>query len=162
MINKGIKNYLFPIHALSNIECDMYFRDIGLKKQALKTQPKDLLGKTFKKDTFQVVNLDDNDGLGTHWTCICNSSREDGVLYYDSYGVKYLPIEIEEFLKTSKKPIYVNDGQHQFIGSVLCGYYCLKIIKSIFLDKMTYEEAINQFNDNPNLKNMDIADNLFI
>ena len=165
MINNKIKKYLFPIHSLTNIDIDNYFKDIGLK-EALITKPKDMLNRhplyRLLNDECIVINLDDAEGEGTHWILVCNSSNEDSVLYYDSYGVKYIPQEIEDYLRTSNKPIDINDGQHQFLGSILCGYYCLKVAKSIFKDGMSYKEAIDLFSDNPSMNNRDLADNLML
>ena len=109
-----------------------------------------------------VINLDDEDGSGTHWVCVVNSKDSKYVLYYDSFGVPFIDPKIYTFLKTSKKKILYNQNQIQDITSVLCGYYCLKIIKDVMKDGMDYQIAINKYTINPSSHNADIGDNLFL
>jgi hypothetical protein len=75
-----------------------------------------------------------------------------------------MPKQVEKCLINSvkKNNIFVSDGQNQYLISIMCGYYCLKICKSVLLDGMDFKSAIEQFSDNPSMKNRDIADNLFI
>lgn len=58
-----------------------------------------------------VLNMDTNDGFGTHWVAIFGSE------YYDSFGLP--PPE------TLRKQIkWYNTMQHQEMNSTLCGVYC--------------------------------------
>jgi hypothetical protein len=123
---------------------------------------KDMTPKSIPNNTGLIVNLNDLGESGSHWVCAVR--KNDKCLYYDSYGVTHMPKEVEKCLKNSvkKNNIFVSDGQNQYLVSIMCGYYCLKICKSVLLDNMNFSQAIKQFSDNPSMKNRDIADNLFI
>lgn len=75
-----------------------------------------------------------------------------------------MPLECEEMVLNSvdKDKIYISNGENQYITSTMCGYYCLKICKSILNDGMNFKQAIHLFSNIPSLKNRDIADNLFL
>ena len=69
-----------------------------------------------------IVNLDDNQGPGTHWVCYRNI--DSFVEYFDPFDL-IMPDEIYQYLLTSgKKRIYSQD-EIQNRDSVLCGYWCL-------------------------------------
>jgi hypothetical protein len=167
-INKSIKNILFPIHPLTNFDIEGYAKLLQLN---LKVLPRNLIKYEHinRPNSAVVINLDDDKGQGTHWTCIIHhpdKKIEKGILYYDSYGIEYPP---QEVMDMNIKNLVANDSTHQYLGenSILCGYYCLKVIKSIFIDKMDYDDALDQFNElddiyEKDLENMDIADNLFL
>ena len=167
-INKSIKNIIFPIHPLTNFDIEGYAKLLQLN---LKVLPRNLIKYEHinRPNSAVVINLDDDKGQGTHWTCIIHhpdKKIEKGILYYDSYGIEYPP---QEVMDMNIKNLVANDSTHQYLGenSVLCGYYCLKVIKSIFIDKMDYDDALDQFNElddiyEKDLENMDIADNLFL
>ena len=167
-INKSIKNILFPIHPLTNFDIEGYAKLLQLN---LKVLPRNLIKYEHinRPNSAVVINLDDDKGQGTHWVCLVhhpNKKIEKGILYYDSYGVEF---PTQEIMDMNIKNLVANDSTHQHLGenSVLCGYYCLKVIKSIFLDKMDYDDALDQFNElddiyEKDLNNMDLADNLFL
>jgi hypothetical protein len=75
-----------------------------------------------------------------------------------------MPKQLEKCLLNSvgENNMYVSNGQNQYLVSIMCGYYCIKMCKSILLDGMDFKTAVEQFSDEPNEKNRDIADNLFI
>ena len=135
---------------------------IGLSNKYYESSSKDVLPKKLSNDKVMVINLDDMNGNGTHWVCIINSKDSKYVLYYDSFGVPYIDPKIYTFLKTSKKEILYNENQIQDISSVLCGYYCLKIIKDVMVDGLSYQKSLNKYTLNPSFHNQDTADNLFI
>ena len=48
------------------------------------------------KDGAYVINLDQYADLGTHWIALfCN---RNGIVYFDSFGVKHIPKDIKEFI----------------------------------------------------------------
>jgi len=165
-INKDIKEILFPIHPLSNFDIENYCK---LLKINVKVLPKDKIKrKDIGYNKALVINLDDSGNSGTHWVCLVKSKnkKEISTLYYDSYGVEYPPQQVVDL---GIKNLVANDSTHQHSApnSILCGYYCLKIIKSVLIDEMDYEDSLEQFNElndiyELNEENMDIADNLFI
>ena len=49
------------------------------------------------KDGAYIINLDEYANVGTHWiTLFCKKSE---IVYFDSFGVEYIPNEIKEFIK---------------------------------------------------------------
>jgi len=147
------------VHTLSNFTILEYAKLTHLPIDCL---PKDMMPKVIKKNTGIIANLNNLGENGSHWVCIIRKNNK--ILYYDPFGVIHIPKEIEKAILNSvnEKNIFVSNGQNQHLISILCGYYCLKICKSILLDNMTFLESINQFTDEPSDKNADIADNLFI
>jgi len=136
-----------------------YSKLVGLP---INCMAKDMVPKHIENNTGLIVNLNDLGEKGSHWVCCVR--KNDKCLYYDSYGVTHIPKQLEKCLVKSvgKKNIYVSNGQNQYLLSIMCGYYCLKICKSVLLDNMDFKSAIEQFSDNPSMQNRDIADNLFI
>jgi len=154
-----IKKLLFPVHSLTNFEILHYSKLVGLPIDCM---AKNMTPKTIKNNTGLIVNLNDLGEKGSHWVCAVRKNNQ--CLYYDSYGVIHMPKQLEKCLLKSvgADNIFVSNGQNQYLVSIMCGYYCLKICKSILLDNMNFSQAIKQFSDNPSMKNRDIADNLFI
>ena len=150
-----MNDILFPIHALSNIDIEQV---LNIYKVKGKVVSRDNIPNKIPVNSCLVINLDDSTGQGTHWVCLCNSQKSKRLLYYDAFGIDYPPQEVLDM--KSKKGIVANNSQHQHIDSILCGYYCLKVIKSVFVDKMNYMDTMRQFTDNPSYHNKDIADNL--
>jgi hypothetical protein len=79
---------------------------------------------TVNKNECFILNLDDKDGNGTHWTCLY---IQNGICYYfDSFGFPP-PIEVEEYLsKVSKR--YYNSFEIQKINQVICGHFCIYVL----------------------------------
>lgn len=73
-----------------------------------------------------IINLDDSDGPGTHWTAYYhNSNMGDMSYYFDSYG--FPPPE-------PLKDLVYQNRQIQALGSPVCGYYCIDFIRHITKD----------------------------
>lgn len=91
----------------------------------------------INKDGFYIINLDDSNGEGTHWTvCYYHPLKS---YYNDSFGF-VPPIQIEEKLK----PYKYNDADIQDYNSKACGWYCIAFIKFLH-DKNNKEVAFNEF-----------------
>jgi hypothetical protein len=121
-----------------------------------------MVPKIIPDNTAIIVNLNDAHQKGSHWVCAVRKNNK--CLYYDSFGIIHMPKQVEKCLLNSvgADNIFVSNGQNQYLVSFLCGYYCLKICKSVLLDGMDFKQATDQFTDNPSMKNCDIADDLFI
>ena len=49
------------------------------------------------KDGAYIINVDEYANVGTHWIALfCKKSE---IVYFDSFGVQYIPNEIKEFIK---------------------------------------------------------------
>jgi len=144
---------------LSNFDILEYAKLVGLPIDCI---PKNVVPKTIPDNTGIIVNLNDLGERGSHWVCAIRKNNK--CLYYDSFGVIHIPTELEKCLLNSVggNNMYVSNGQNQYLVSIMCGYYCIKLCKSILLDGMDFKTAVEQFSDEPSMKNRDIADNLFI
>ena len=89
---KGIKKKLTPFHRLTNFEMQEYFKD---EKRFNGVYSRNNLLKL--KNGAYVINLDHSKNTGTHWVVIF--LREDEVIYFNSFGVEYIPKEIMERIK---------------------------------------------------------------
>lgn len=92
------------------------------------------------KNESAVVNLDREDGSGTHWVAYHKNGKS--VCYYDSFGNLKPPDELYRYFGRDTQ-IYYNYQQHQNYNSVVCGHLCI-----IFLYNMN---IINRKNKNKNL-----------
>ena len=78
-----------------------------------------------------VVNLDEYRDVGTHWIALfCKKSE---IVYFDSFGVEYIPEEIKEFI--GNKNIKANIFRVQANNSVMCGYFCIGFIDFMLAGK---------------------------
>ena len=76
------------------------------------------------KDGAYVINLDEYAGVGTHWIALfCKKSES---VYFDSFGVEYVPEEIKEII--GNKNIKANIFRVQSNNSIMCGYFCIRLI----------------------------------
>ena len=78
----------------------------------------------------------------------------DSLTYFDSFGVEYIPTEINEFVEN--KNIKTNIFRIQAYDSVMCGYFCIGFIDFMFKGK-TLTEYTNLFSPNNFKKNDDTA-----
>ena len=107
-VNKAFSNFdLFDWVKKLDIK---HFRDIYSRKD---------LPKKIKKECG-IINLDDNQGPGTHWVCYRNI--DSFVEFFDSFGL-IIPHEVYQYLITSgKKLIYSQDEiQNRILFYVVFG-----------------------------------------
>ena len=77
------------------------------------------------------------------------------VIYFDSFGVKYIPKEIKTSI--NNRNIETNIFRVQSFDLVMCGYFCIECIDFIFKGKILTEYA-NLFSPN----NFQGNDDLFL
>ena len=51
----------------------------------------------YLKNGAYIINLDEYANIGTHWIALFCEKNE--IVYFDSFGVEYIPNEIKEFIK---------------------------------------------------------------
>ena len=78
-----------------------------------------------------VINLDKYPDVGTHWIALYVKNNE--VIYFDSFGVEYIPKEIKRFIgyKSTKTNIF----RIQPDNSIMSGYFCIGFIDFMFAGK---------------------------
>lgn len=140
---------LYPIRALSNFEIEDYCRMKNIPLNGCFS--KDHLDNTpLKNGDCYVLNLDNADGRGTHWTCL--AKNKNITLYYDSYGSPP-PESVLAKIKNTKGKCYYSTEVNQDLDSILCGYYCLSLIKSVFRENISFRQYLSKLYNEPNKKN---------
>ena len=87
------------------------------------------------KDEAHIINLDKYADVGTHWIALfCNRNE---IVYFDSFGVEYIPNEIKEFIKEFpiNKNIKTNIFRAQEDNSIMGGYLCIGFIDFMLAGK---------------------------
>lgn len=113
-----------PNRPLSNIDIIKYskilkiphFRGVYMRNRLPKNGP--LLNEAA------IINLDDEDGPGTHWVAYRKSGNE--IIYFDSFGNLKPPKELVSYLKAYK--IKYNHQVYQNYDTFNCGHLCLKFL----------------------------------
>ena len=85
--------------------------------------------------------------------------NNNGVTYFDSFGVEHIPKEIKAFIKN--KNITTNIFRIQAHDSIMCGYFLIGFIDFMLAGK-TLTEFMNLFSPNNFKKNYDIILNCFM
>ena len=79
--------------------------------------------------------------------------KRNEIVYFDSFGVEYVPEEIKEFV--GNKNIKANIFRVQANNSVMCGYFCIGLIGFMLAGKkLTYYTSF--FSPNDFKKNDDV------
>ena len=82
-----------------------------------------------------ILNHDDGDGPGKHWTCWHKKGLTK--VYFDSYGLPP-PREMVEYLRPE---IFYNTDELQQRGTVVCGHFSLHVLKELS-DGRPFDEAV--------------------
>lgn len=72
-----------------------------------------------------IVNLDDKNKSGTHWTAYVKNGKE--IIYFDSFGNLPPPKELIKYFGRNVKIKYNYDQQQQY-NTFKCGHLCLKFL----------------------------------
>ena len=109
---RRVKKLNFHNKPMSNFDIMNWVKELKIKN----------FDGVFNKDSRQwasncgIINLDSNNGPGTHWVCYVDS------FYFDPFGLP--PPENILFIRR------YNTLQYQKKISVLCGYVCLFSLKN--------------------------------
>ena len=99
---------------------------------------------TLKNGAY-IINLDHSRNTRTHWVVVF--VKKDEVIYFDSFGVEYIPKEIMERIKHSSlrnKNIKTSIFRIQDNNSVKCGYFCI-LFNQYMLKGKTLTDYTNLF-----------------
>ena len=94
----------------------------------------ELLGMKRTANECMILNLDDNSGRGTHWTCLFIKNSE--AYYFDPFG---MPItkELETYLEGI--PTDYSSFSIQAPHEVICGHYCVYMLWRLSLGFSFYK-----------------------
>ena len=141
---------------MSNFELEGMMKNVQGWKG---TVTRDLLPAEIDDLALGIINYDSMDGNGTHWVAYANYPKEEHVIFFDSFGV--IPgAEIQHFLKTSGKEIAYSTGQIQDMKSIMCGYYCVYVLKELSKGR-AFEDILSEFDSTPSAKNEKLIKNKF-
>ena len=119
--------FLMQPHPLTNFEIQRYYEN---RPRFNGFYSRNNLPKKIK-DGAHVINLDEYANVGTHWIDLfCNKNK---IVYFNIFGVKHIPKEIEEFV--GNENIKANIFRVQANDSVMCGYFCIGFIDFMLAGK---------------------------
>ena len=117
-----------PPHPLTNFEIQKFYQN---ESRFIGVYFWETICLKKIKDGVYVINLDEYADVGTHWIVLfCNRNE---IVYFDSFGVDYVPKEIKEFVEN--KNIKANIFRVQANNSVMCGYFCIGFIDFMLAGK---------------------------
>ena len=96
-----------PPHPLTNLEIQKYYKN---ERRFNGVYSRDNLSKI--KDGAYIINLDEYSDIGNHWVALYVQNN-NGVTYFDSFGVEHIPKEIKGFVKN--KNIITNFLEYKYI-----------------------------------------------
>ena len=88
-------------------------------KMIIRVYSRDNLSKSIKSGVYvinfeeYVINFEEYADFGTHWIALCASNN--GVIYFDSFGVEYIPKEVQKIIEN--KDIETNIFRIIFLDS---------------------------------------------
>ena len=89
-----------PPHPLTNFEIQEYYQN---EPRFNRVFSRDNLPNSIKNGAY-IINLDEYYDIGTHWVALYVNNKT--IIYFDSFGVEYIPKEIMKFI-VRKKNIYL-------------------------------------------------------
>ena len=108
------------------------------------------------KNGAYIINLDHSENMCTHW--IVNFVKSNEVIYFDSFGVEYIPKEIMK--RIENKNIKTSIFRIQDNNSIMYGYFCISFIEYMFNNK-TLTDFTNLFSPWDFKKNDEIIKSYF-
>ena len=145
---------LLPFHPLTNIEISQYYSN---EPRSNGVYSRDNFPKITKKGAY-VINLDEYENTGTHWIALFVKTNE--IIYFDSFGIEHIPKEIKKFISSNNKKIKANIFRIQAYDSIMCGYFCIKLINYMLKGK-TLLDYTNSFSPNDFLKKDRVIKRIF-
>ena len=105
---------------------------------------KDEVPNSLPKNASLIINIDNEDGDGTHWVCVFHDIKKDGYIeYFDSFGLSPPEKVLNMMKKSNKKRLYSN-SQIQSLTSSMCGYFCMYYILMRY-NKIPIYDILYQF-----------------
>jgi hypothetical protein len=135
-----VEGIVLPNKALSNIEIDNTVKQLNIPKFR-GCFCRDMLPKQPYRQECGILNLDDSNGSGTHWTAFFKDNDEK--YYFDSYGLQ----PPDELVKYLRSPIQYNSDRIQPCNTVVYGHLCLYVLKRLSMasevSREKFQEILN-------------------
>ena len=132
-----VHDLTLPNKPLSNRELETAVKTLGIPNFR-GVFMRDSLPSSPRRIECGILNHDDRDGLGTHWTCWYK--REPVKYFFDSYEVPP-PDEMVDYLQPE---IRYNTDELQRHGNVVCGHFCLYVLK-LLADGQSLEDRYSHY-----------------
>ena len=94
-------NLLLPFHPLTNMEISKYHKN---EPRFNGVYSRNNLPKKIKKGAY-VIYLDEYENTSTHWVSLFVKPKF--AVYFDSFGIELIPKEINKFINSDIKAIYL-------------------------------------------------------
>ena len=140
---------------LTNIDIVQICKTLGIKLNSVLSN--DELNESMLKYNFAVIlNLENENQSGSHWTGLVNDASQKRMYYCDSYGMPPTERIYNMFLKHNYE-MFLNTKQFQSNSSELCGWYAMVFI--VYLQKGKYKiNQMDSFIKLWNLKDLNLND----
>lgn len=102
---------------------------------------KDSLPKKVKKNECGIINLNNSNQIGSHWTAYYKKGNY--VEYFDSFGNIPPPLELQKYLATDNIWIIKNPTQ-TYKDPPICGYECINFLLNKWNPVFMISESIIQ------------------
>lgn len=109
---------------MTNIQLEKFARNIVPHFRGVFMRDK-LPTKIRRTHESGIVNLDNNNGPGTHW--VAYVKRNERVDYFDSFGNLRPPVELINYFGKDTQITY-NHTRFQKFNETICGQLCLNFL----------------------------------
>ena len=109
------------------------------------------------KDGAYIINFEEYSNVGTRWIALFCKKNE--IIYFDSFGVEYIPNEIKEFIEEfpRNENIKTNIFGVQEDNLIMCGYFCIG-----FIDFMLAGKKLTDYTNLFSLHDLKKNDNIIL
>ena len=132
-----------PHHPLTNFETQKYYENEH-KFSGIYSR----YDLSEIKNGAYLINLDEYKSIGTHWIALYMNG--DNVIFFNSFGVGYIPKEIKKFI--GNKNITTIIYRIQVYNSITCRYFSIGFINFLLKGKSLLDYT-NLFSPNEYEKN---------
>ena len=140
--------FLIPPHPLTNFKIQEYYKN---EPRFNGVFSRNNLPKKIKDGAY-IINLDEYADVGTHWIALFCKKNE--IVYFNSFGVEYIPEEIKEFVGNNIKANIFRAHEN---NSIMCGYFCIG-----FINFMLAGKKLTNYTNLPSLHDLKKNNNIIL
>lgn len=111
-----------PKRALTDVDLKRYTKHIPFFRGVFM---RDQIPDKPKEKECAIINLDSNDGNGTHW--VAYKKNGNAVHYFDSFGNLKPPMDLVRYFGVKNK-IFYNHKIFQKYNTYNCGHLCIEFL----------------------------------